>query len=145
MLARRIFPLATMDDVFGDVDRIFDIFKGGSCIPFTQNRSVPPVNVWEDDKHLHVEMDVPGMTMDNLEVEVVDRNLVIKGNREESKDDGRTYHRRERVCNEFVRSFSLDDEVDAQKVDAVLKNGVLTVLLSKNPEIQPRRIEVKAG
>ena len=145
MLARRMFPLTTMDDVFGDVDRIFDVFKGGSCIPFTQNRSVPPVNVWEDDKHLHVEIDVPGMTMDNLEVEVDDGHLVIKGLREETTVDDRVYHRRERVFEKFTRSFILNEEADEEKIDAVLTNGVLTVSLSKKPEIQPRRIEVKAG
>lgn len=106
---------------------------------------MPPVNVSEDDKNLYVEVEVPGMTMENLAVEVVDNTLTIKGSREEVCEEDRTVHRRERSFEEFTRSFTLNTKVVSENVEALLKNGVLTVTLPKRLDVQPKRIEVKTG
>lgn len=145
MLAHRIFPLATLNDCFGEMDRVFGTFRDSGYAPIARLRNIPPVNISEDDKNVYVEVEVPGLTMENLAVEVIENQLTIKGSREQINEESRTYHRRERTFEEFTRSFKLNTEVVSENVEAVLNNGLLTVTLPKRPEVQPKRIEVKTG
>ena len=145
MLAHKFFPLAMLNDLCDGMDRRFYGFKDGDFVPFLRHRAFPPVNVWEDENHLHVEVEVPGIVMNDLKVEVVGRELTIKGRREQVSEDDRTYHRKERIFEEFTRSFKLSTDVDSEQVEAVLKDGVLTVTLPKRPDARLRRIEVKTG
>mgnify|MGYP003573730603 CR=1 FL=1 len=106
----------------------------------------PAMNLWEDDATLYVEAELPGINLEDLEIYVNNGNeLSVKGERREPEAADSTWHRRERGFGAFSRSFELPSEVDAEKVQARLQNGVLLIELPKREAEKPRRIEVKPG
>ena len=146
MLARRMFPTATFEDLHHEMDRVFDAFTRRADNGLTSRARVfPPVNVWEDHECLFVEAEVPGLTLDDLELQVVGNELTIKGRRSAMEGEKLTYHRRERGIGEFSRFVTLPIEVNAEKVDAVLQDGVLTITLPKAEAARARKITVKPG
>lgn len=105
----------------------------------------PPLNVWEDNDAFHVEAELPGVTMKELEIYVTGQNqLTVKGERTAQGPDKAVQHRQERHVGKFVRSLTLPSPVDQNKVDARLENGVLKIALPKHEGAKPRKIEVKA-
>jgi len=142
MLAHRFFPLTTFEDLRGEVERVFDACTRTGGMAFPRGRAFPAINAWENEDTVFVEAEVPGMKMEDLEVEVLGRDLCIKGSRTESRDDDTNYHRRERVYGEFSRHLTLDTDVDAEGVKAVLKDGVLTVTMPKAATAKARKIAV---
>jgi HSP20 family protein len=107
-------------------------------------RSFPAVNVWENEEMLFAEAEVPGLKLDDLEISVTGNELSIKGQRREEEQEGVTYHRRERGTGSFRGVVRLPVDVDVNKVEARLANGVLTIELPKAPSAKPRKIELKA-
>ncbi len=103
----------------------------------------PAVNFWESGDAFLFEMEVPGVKNDQLDVSVVGDELTIKVERPETEPDGATCHRRERPVGSLTRVIRLPGEVDAAKVEAELRNGVLTLRLPKSASAQPRKIPVK--
>lgn len=105
----------------------------------------PALNVWEDGEHLFVEAELPGFDLKDLEIFVTGGNqLSIKGERKPVVVEKGVWHRQERNYGKFSRTLGLPYPVDADKVDARLENGVLTVTLPKHESARPRRITVKA-
>lgn len=109
-----------------------------------RERSFPAVNVWEEEEKLQAEAEVPGLKMDDLELLVKGNELTIKGERKDVEQEGVTYHRRERGTGSFCGVVRLPVDVDADKVEARLENGVLTIILPKASSARPRKIEVRA-
>ena len=106
--------------------------------------SYPALNVWADDENLYVEAELPGMTQDQLNIFVSEGNqLTISGERKPCNVPNGTWHRQERGFGKFSRSVTLPVLVDADKVEARLEQGVLTLTLPKSEEAKPRRIQVK--
>ena len=91
--------------------------------------------------------ELPGMDEKNIEVKVVNGNLTIKGEKQEEKEEKKDYYLHERHFGSFERSFEVPDGVDADKIEASFKKGVLTVTLPKKPEAQKpeKKIEVKSA
>ncbi|MDB5313408.1 MAG: Hsp20/alpha crystallin family protein [Gemmataceae bacterium] len=105
-----------------------------------------PVNVWEDDQALYVEVDLPGVDPAKLDVTVTEGNqLTIQGERAAPDIAGATWVRQERPIGPFVREVALPALVDADKVEAGYENGVLRLTLPKHEAVKPRKIQVKAG
>jgi HSP20 family protein len=105
----------------------------------------PPVDIYETDDALVLKAELPGFSKDDINIELKDNTLVIKGERkreEEVKEGG--YHRTERVYGAFQRSFMLPTTVDQEKVKAGYKDGVLELRLPKVLAAQPKRIAVSA-
>jgi HSP20 family protein len=104
----------------------------------------PAVDIFENDSHdLVLKAELPGMTREDIEVSVENSTLVLKGTKKfeaEVKDE--QYRRIERSYGTFHRSFTLPNTVDAGKVTAEFKNGVLTVKLPFREEAKPRAINV---
>jgi HSP20 family protein len=109
-----------------------------------RERSFPAVNVWENEEVLFAEAEVPGLKMEDLEILVTGNELTIKGERGDEKQEGVTYHRRERGAGTFSGVVRLPVDVDVSKVEARLENGVLTIALPKAASAKPRKIAVKA-
>ena len=104
----------------------------------------PRVDIREHGNAIVIEAEVPGADRDSLKLEVKDGVLTLKGEkRSERQEEGEGVYRAERSYGAFVRKFSLPEEVDGEKIEAVYKDGVLTVTLPKKPELAPRRILVK--
>jgi len=131
----------------GEMDRLFDEFSrefpGFSRVTGLHGRGFPSLNVWEDEHNLRVEAEVPGMKMEDLEVTVMGNELTIKGQRGNGEPRDVTYHRRERGVGAFSRTLRLLVDVNADKVEAGLADGVLTVTLPKAEAAKPRKIEVR--
>ncbi len=105
----------------------------------------PPVDIWEDDKGITVKADLPGVSSERLDIEVDGNNLVIEGEVEVPMSEGMEALYADVNVTRFRRSFSLSNELETDKIDAELKNGVLTLHLPKKAELQPRKIEVKVA
>lgn len=135
------------DRLRDEVGRLFsDFLEGSSATEFSNavgGREFPALNIWESENCLFVEAEVPGLKMDDLEVLVMGQTLTLKGERKDAEGDGKTYHRRERGAGSFSRVVRLPVDIDPQKVQASLKDGVLTVTLPKPEAAKPRKIEVK--
>jgi HSP20 family protein len=108
-------------------------------------RSQPAVNVWERDEALVVEMEVPGVKSDQVDVSVVGGELSIKIERPQAEQPNVKFHRCERPVGSFTRVLRLPVEVDANRVEAELHDGVLSVTLPKADVAKPRKINVAAG
>jgi HSP20 family protein len=108
---------------------------------------VPPVDIFETDGHdLVVRAELPGMTREDIEVTVENSTLVLKGEKKfdvEVKEEN--YRRIERTYGSFHRSFTLPSTVDAGRIAADFKNGVLTVKLPFREEAKPRTINVEVA
>ena len=146
MLSTRWEPMAEMNRIQKEMNRLFGRY-GGSSHPRQFGASVfPPVNLWEDDDNLYMEAELPGFELDDLEIYVTAGNqLSVKGVRKQPELTDGAWHRRERGFGNFSRVIELPSDVDCDKVVAEFKHGVLTISLAKSEEVKPRRIEVKAS
>jgi HSP20 family protein len=111
--------------------------------PWQRTRVFPALNVWEDGDRFYAEAEVPGVKMDDMEIYASGNELTVRGQRKPLEDNEVTYHRQERGGGEFSRVITLPAEVNADKVEATLKNGVLTVMLPKAEAARMRKIQVK--
>lgn len=106
---------------------------------------MPSFEVKETPNAYVFKADLPGIKEEDLNVELTGNRLTIGGKREsEKKEDNESYHLYERSFGSFNRSFTLPEEVNSNKVDAHLQQGVLTVTVLKSPEAKPQKIEVKS-
>ena len=106
---------------------------------------LPSFEVKETKDSFIFKADLPGVKEDDLEISLSGNMLTISGQRqEEKKDEGDRYYAYERSYGSFTRSFTLPEGADAEHVQAELKDGVLTLVVPKKPEVQPKRIAVKA-
>ena len=106
----------------------------------------PLVDITEDDKEYLIKTELPDVKKDEVKVTVENGVLTITGERKfEKEEKGRKYHRVERAYGNFVRSFTLPDDADANKVNAEFKDGVLKVHVAKSEAAKPKHIEVKVN
>lgn len=107
--------------------------------------STPRMNVVENDQAFIVEADMPGVAKEDIKLSVDNRRVSIEGEvkRETTQKDGQNMLHAERVISKFTRSFTLPAEVDENRADAKLENGVLTLTLPKKEATQPKKIAVQ--
>ena len=139
------YPKQTLDPFFNfDSDRFFNIKRNRGQIDEEVN--LPKVNVTEDENFFHLEAETPGMKDKDINIEVHNGVLTIKGHKENKSDtEKENYHIREFSSQSFERSFKLSDRVDTEKVSAKIDNGVLKVDLPKHVQIKPKKIEVQSN
>jgi HSP20 family protein len=101
-----------------------------------------PLSVWEDAERVYVEVDVPGLQPQQVDVHIEDGKLLISGERAPARRDQRCWYE-ERAFGRFARAIALPEAVDPSQVDANLRDGVLSITLHKRPEAQPHRVAVK--
>lgn len=133
-----------------ELERAFEQAFGGGLSPLIgragQRRSdFPALNVWEGEDELYAEAEVPGLRMEDLEILVQGSELTIRGERTVEELEGVKYHRRERGTGSFHGMVRLPVEVDVEKIEARLENGVLTIVMPKAARARPRKIEVKTA
>lgn len=100
-----------------------------------------PLSVWEADDAYHVELDLPGVSKDDVELTFEKGTLHIAADRKAPEDERKGLHE-ERVYGNVSRSLSLSESVDPDSITAKLNNGVLHVTVAKVPEVQPKRIDI---
>lgn len=104
----------------------------------------PRVDVYEKDNQMVVKADIPGIEEKNLVVELEGNVLTISGKKEEEKEvKEKNYHRIERSYGSFCRSITLPDGIEADKINAEYKKGVLTINIPKSKVTETKKIEVK--
>jgi HSP20 family protein len=102
----------------------------------------PVADICEAGGKVILRLEMPGVSKDNLEVKIENDELIIEGKREVPETKGK-YLLQERRNADFVRRYTLDDTIDREKVEAVMKNGVLHLTLHMKETSKPKRIEVK--
>ncbi len=138
-------PFSELGRLQSELDKFFD----GSFGPVAKSHGEasawsPAVDLAEDAEKIVLTADLPGVDQQGLDIQVEKNILTLKGERklQRSEPAGELHRRYERIAGSFSRSFRLPETVDAQKIAAALKDGVLTVTLPKRPETQPHKVKV---
>ena len=106
----------------------------------------PSVDVLESGNSFSVHAELPGLKKEDIQVTFEDRILTIEGERKrETEENEPNYFRKERTYGKFKRSFKLGTEIDADKIEAAYKDGVLTLTLPKSEAVKPRQIDVSVS
>jgi len=141
----RYNPFADVEDfptglrVFQDTMNRLLSDSGGTTRPWA-----PAVDILENENELVLKADVPGLEFKDIDIQIENGTLTLKGERKFEKDENsKGYHRLERSYGSFVRYFTLPDTVASDQVHADYKNGVLTVTLPKKEIAKPRSIKVQ--
>ena len=105
---------------------------------------VPSVDVYEDAEALVLQLEVPGVKQDDLDIRIENQTLTIKGERKfESGAKQENFHRSERRFGSFTRTFTLPQTIDTEAVAATCDAGVLTISLNKKAEAQPKQVKIE--
>ncbi|HSE96404.1 MAG TPA: Hsp20/alpha crystallin family protein [Methylomirabilota bacterium] len=105
----------------------------------------PPMNVSEDRDHYYVRALIPGIDAAQLNVSVVHQTLAVSGARQSPREEGASYHRKERAEGAFSRSVTLPSAFEGARVDAKYADGILTLTLPKPEAAKPRRVAVQTA
>ncbi len=146
-----INPFAELEAFRRELGRTFDTFWADrvprswrvAFLPGQGARQYPLVNLSEDEGHVYVEALAPGVDPKTLDLSVMQDTLTIKGEKPGlAQVTAEAYHRNERAAGRFARTIELPVQVDAEKIQASYKNGLLLVTLPKSPKAKPRQIAV---
>jgi HSP20 family protein len=127
-----------------EMDDLFDSFFRGLDRPFAGYKAWPAIDIAEEDEAIIVRAEVPGCKADDIEISVHGNVLTISGEKkleEEKKEKG--YYHMESIYGSFRRELNLPAEVDANKIEAVCKDGVLLITLPKAATAKAVRVKVK--
>lgn len=135
------------------LDRILDPWREFNRIGRFLNREAvcescefPAVNVWVNAQEAVVSSEIPGMKHEEIDISVSENTVTIRGSRPaEEKKEGESWHRHELWHGGFNKTIRLPFNIDAAKVEASYKNGVLHVTLPQSAADRPRKINIKTG
>lgn len=141
-------PFSDLLDMRTEMDRLFGSFLGGTpaSMAVAEGLWAPAVDIHETKDGFLVKAELPGMKQEDIQITIVDNTLTLKGERRresEVKDGG--YTRIERAYGTFQRALALPSVVDASKVKAKYKDGVLEIELPKKEEAKPKEIKVQVS
>ena len=142
-------PFKEMDDLQTRLAKVFGLGPAranGAEELMTVTEWTPSVDITEDDKEWIVKADLPELKKEDVKVTVENGVLTLSGERKMEKEEkNKKYHRIERSYGAFVRSFSVPDGTDAEKVNAEFKEGVLKVHLPKSEKAKPKALDIKVS
>lgn len=137
------------DDVVSlqrDVNRMFEsLFQGRRTGESELSPGLwrPALDVHEDENSYMVDIELPGMSKENVSVDFEDGTLTVSGERKyENESNEKNQHRVERFYGKFHRSLNFTSAIDGNNIEAKFDNGILKVTLPKTEEVKPRRIEI---
>ena len=120
-------------------------FRGGRNLNMTGADWAPRADISETDAEFCITAEVPGIKREDVKIDIDDHVLSIRGeNKQEKEEKGKKFHRIERYYGSFNRSFSLPENVNEDKIEAVFKDGMLTLTIPKTEVKKPKAIEIKA-
>lgn len=139
-------PFESLDQLRREMDRLLLDYERGARWPGVAGPAerAPAFSMTDTGSALMLRAELPGMSEKDIELSVTADTLTLRGTRKADQPEGYTVHRKERATMEVARSFRLPTQVDPEKAQAVMKNGVLTLTLPKAAQAQPRQISVKA-
>lgn len=136
--------VTSFDRVFNQLfENVFPATTKELGVDLFSKGAYPKVNVLDEETQVLIQAEIPGLKKDQVKIDVQDGVLTIKGEKREIKDETKkTYVYRELKQGSFVRSFTLHDNLDADKIDAKFENGVLEVVIPKKiPESKVSQIK----
>lgn len=151
MIYRRLFDFPTfghsgvfqeLDSMRRNFDRFMNLYSGSPRRPAGAG-VFPQLNVTEDANKFYLRAELPGVTSNELDIQATGKNISISGERKIlPENDNARYHRREREGGKFSRVLAMPSDIDADRIEARLENGVLTVMVPKAEAAKPRQIKV---
>lgn len=142
-------PLREMATLQNEMNRLFGTFFDTPTSAVSGNgarRWMPAMDLLETEDQFVLRADLPGLTEEDVRIEVEDRTLTVSGERKaEHETNGEGYYRLERATGAFARTLTLPDGVDAEGIAARFDNGVLEVRIPKPEERKPRRVAIQVG
>ena len=147
MTLKRWAPLGTLQE---DINRLFDAtFRGGLPVidDGVEGRQwSPELDIYENADNFVIEAHMPGLNINDIKIDVQNSTLTIRGERKfEEKSEKEEYIRVERSYGSFFRSLSLPMNVEADKIEANYKDGILKLTLPKSEQAKPKQITVKSS
>jgi len=136
-------PAREINSLQQEMNRLFGTFFDSAGSEVSVRRWIPAMDLVEEGDHYVLRADLPGLSEDDVKIELDDRVLTISGERRsESEQRQEGYHRVERASGSFSRSLTLPDGVDPEAIEAGFEKGVLEVRIPKPEERKPRRVEI---
>jgi HSP20 family protein len=136
-------PFEEMDRLRRQMDNLLQTFSEGSNAPAGAG-VFPMLNLTETKSSYLIRAELPGVKSDELDLKVTEKTITISGERKIPLESGDArYHRREREAGKFSRALAMPGDIDADRVEANLTNGILTVLIPKGEKAKPKQITIK--
>ena len=143
VLRSSLTPAPFLSNPINRLDSLFDRVFGDDSRFLSQVLPTLPLAMWEDDDHIYVEAEAPGVSENDVEVTFHNGMLFIRGERKPLM--GRTYLYNGQSFGRFERVVRLPDTVSTDEVEATLTNGLLCIALPKSPDAKPKKITLKTG
>jgi HSP20 family protein len=146
-------PFAAMQELSDEMDRLFDSFFYGTPMRARSQRRgmltlwMPEVDICEQDDQLRICVDLPGVSKDDVKIDIREGVLIVRGERREERSGGgqeQGFRRSERQYGSFYRAISLPDSADTEKAEARMEHGVLNITIPISEEKQPRRLQIQS-
>ena len=132
-----------LNSIQQEMNNLFDEFFGERRSELAEGNWIPVVDVSETGADMVVRAELPGMTQDDIELNLQDNVLTLKGEKtQEVNEEKENFHRVERSYGSFSRSFTLPCAVKLDEIKATFKEGVLEITLPKSEEAKPKKIEI---
>ena len=132
-----------LNSIFNDFANVTGELQNESL---SSGNFIPPVDVYEDANRLVLKLEVPGISQEDLQIDLENQTLTVKGERKfvnEEKEEN--FHRIERRYGSFVRSFTLPSTVEPESAQASYDNGVLAITLPKKEAGKPKQVKIQIG
>ncbi len=145
MTLMRFSPMRELMTMHDQLNRLFDESSARTGTEVDYGTWSPAVDLREEEDRFILQADMPGMKKDDIEINVENSVLTIRGERRfEQEVKKETYHRIERAYGKFTRSFTLPSRVKADAISASYKDGTLEVIIPKAEESQPKRVAIQS-
>lgn len=145
--ARELSWPSDLSSMQREINRMFDNLFRGEMIDdgsFGLSMWTPAVDITEQDNEYVVKVELPGVSKDDVKITIESNILTVRGEKKQEKNTKQgNYHRLERSYGSFQRSFTLPSTVKSEGIDAVYKDGILTITVPKAEEAKPKQIDVK--
>ena len=126
-----------------EMNRLFEDFVQEVPTSRPYGAMYPAVTLWEDGDNAYLECELPGLTLTDVEVYAIGNELTVRGQRNKMPEvPDASYHRRERPYGQFSRTITLPWEIQTDKVEAKLVDGVLTIKLPKSEAAKPHKVKL---
>jgi HSP20 family protein len=136
-------PASELQSIQQEVNRVFGSFFDNQAGANGVRRWVPPMDLVEEGEHYVLRVDLPGVSENNVKIEIEDNVLSVSGERSSERERrGEGYRRFERAMGSFSRTLTLPEGVDAERVEAHFENGVLEVRVPKPEERKPHCVAI---
>ena len=141
----RTLPGATLASLREEMNDLLNRFWAGAAEPFGLAEWSPSLDIAETDDAVLVDVEVPGIDPATLDISVTGDVLTIRGEKQEQATrEGHNFHRVERRYGAFTRSLTLPASVDANRVEAGARHGVLSIRLPKRESAKARRVQIQS-